>query len=493
MKQLKEFNQQTQVAEKQLLKKPGAYTVGDIATATGLPVLESRYALEALMTKYKSRLEVTENGDLIYDFGKKMIRRGEKTFKEKFQGVQSFLWRIFTMFYKAMIAVVLVIYFVVFVVILIALVIAASANSDGDGDAGGIFEVIGDMFGSIFHFETHHRNRRYRPRDTWGYPYEHYEPRETHFPHKNHKNKTNENPKIGRLKDKSFIASVYDFVFGPPRVDADPLDNHKEVATFLRSSKGVVSVSELQALAGWERSEASEFLTTCLTEFDGKAEINENGVLYGEFDDLVRTNQKEEAETMPVEYFWDEYVPEYELTGNSKVRNAMIIAMNAFNFAFAGFVLFNGIPIIPPDMISIAIFLGWFPIVYSFIFFFIPFMRNFRIQKLKRLQHIQNIRKRLMEVIFKKHKEQISLKELTEVANQWRTTEEKLDEKTVNRVVEDFIVDFDGSASVNEQGAVVYDFHQLTSEICDIETIREQKLLDSNLGDRLQLGYEDTE
>ena len=491
---MKELNKEAQVAEKHLLSKPGAYTVGDLATATGLPVLESRYALEALMGRYNSRLEVTENGDLIYDFGNKMLRRGKITFKERMQSVLQFLWKGFTFVYKAVIALFLVVYFVIFIVLLIAMVIAASASRDGDGDGigGGIFEIMRDMFGSIFHFQTHHRNRRYRPRDRWGYPYEHYEPRETHFPHKQHKPKKNENPKIERLKEKSFIASVYDFVFGPPRVDADPLDNRKEVASFLRTSKGIVSVPELQALAGWNRKEASEFLTNCLTEYDGKAKINENGVLYGEFDDLVRTSQEDQA-IVPIEYFWDEYVPEYELTGNSTPRNVMIVLMNTFNLAFSGFVLTNGLPIIPPEMFVFTAFLGVVPLVYSVIFFLIPFVRSFHIRRMQKIQHVQNIRKRLMEVVFKKHAEQISLQELTEVANKWRKTEEKLSEKVVQQTLDDFIVDFDGVASVDDQGEVVYDFHQLAGEVIDIEKIRNEKLLDTNLGERLQLGYENLE
>lgn len=487
--QMKELNAEGKRAEKFLEKKPGAYTVGDLTTATGLPVLESRYALEALMGKYKSRLEVTENGDLIYDFGSKLIRRGEKSFKEKWAGVQSFLWRIFVTFYKAIIAVVLVVYFIIFLIVLIALVVAASASSDGDGIGEGIGDTIGGMFRSIFYFDTHHMGRRYRPRDQWGYPYEHYEPRKTHFPHKDYKTKGNENPKVERLKEKSFIASVYDFVFGPPRVDIDPLDNHKEVATFLRESKGVVSVSELQALAGWTRPEASEFLTTCLTEFDGKAEINENGMLYGEFDDLVRTSQEKNVE-VAVEYFWDEYVPEWELTGNSHARNAMIIAMNVFNLGFAGFILSGGLATLPISGIALTVALGWFPLIYSFVFFAVPVLRNFKVSKMKQLQHKENIRKRLMEAIFKKDQEQISLHELTDIANKLRKTEEKLNEKVVKQVIDDFIVEFDGTASVDDQGGVVYDFHELNGEINDIEEIRGKKLLDTNLGKRLQLGYE---
>lgn len=482
---MEQLSKDALAVEQKLQGKPGAYTLGDIATMTGMPVLESEYAVKELMGKYHSKLAVSEQGDLLYDFGQSLNRRGDKTFAERFQNFQKVIWRAFKFFYKFLISVVLVVYFVLFIVILLALVVAMmSGGRDNDSRGGGnaIFAIIREMFFSIFRYNTHYR-ARYRPWDKWGYPYPHYEPRKTNLPHKDLTTPLGQNPKPERLEEKSYIASIYDFVFGPPRIDDDPLSNHKEVASYLRKTKGIISTSEVQALAGWTREDASDFMTTCLAEFDGKPKVNANGTLYGEFDDLVRSNQSDE-ELSEIEFYWDEYEAEYELTGNNKKRNAVIIAMNIFNLAFSGYFLIEGFTMLPVASLGLTIFLGWFPLAYSITFFLIPFIRSFYITRMQRKQHIENIRKRLMQVIFKKHREQISLQELTAVANQWRTSEEKLDEKTVKQVIEDFIIDLDGRTSVDNNGAVVYDFHQLNRELTDMEEIRQIKIMDSDIEDK---------
>ncbi len=486
------------IVEKQLKSKPGAYTIGDISTATGLPTLESQYALKDLMGKYQSKLEVTENGDLIYDFGSKLRRRGAKTFQESFQSFQMILWRAFKVFYKFLIAATLLVYFVVFLVILVALIIAlmsAGGGKDNRRNSGsGLFRIVGEIFYSIFRFNTHHKSR-YQPWDSWGYPYQHYEPRKTHLPQKQYKTGPNENPKNERLKEKSFIASIYDFVFGPPRIEIPPLANKMEVASYLRQTQGIISVSEVQALAGWTRDEASTFMTTCITEFDGDAKVNESGTLYGEFDELIRTKQESEVE-YPVEFFWDEYVPEYELTGNSKGRNAAIIGMNVFNLAFSGFILTGGLNAVLAsnfegaigiESIMATVLLGAYPLVYSTVFFLIPFVRSFYINKMKKIQHVQNIRKRLMKVIYKKHNDNITLEELTATANDWRKTEEVLDRKTVEQTLQDFIVDLDGQGTIDDKGKVVYDFRRINREIIDMGKLRNDKYLDSGIGEILKL------
>lgn len=487
---MKPLSKEAVALEEQLKKQTGAYTLGDFSTITGMPTLETKYALVEMMGRYKSQLTTTENGDLIYDFGEDLTRRDVQPFREKAMKFLQFFWKGFKVFYKFLIAVMLVVYFVVFVLLVIALVVAMASGSKGNdsrgnGGAGAVLRIVGNIFESIFWMKTHHK-RRYKPWDKWGYPYEHYEPRRTHLPQKDYKTGPNENPKNERLKEKSFIASIYDFVFGPPRIELDPLKNRQEVASYLRQSKGLISTSEVQALAGWTRGEASEFLTNCISDFDGDATLSQQGTIYGEFDQLIRA-KKEDKELTPIEFFWDEYEPEYELTGNSTGKNAAIVAMNAFNLALSGYVLSGGLAALGLASTMTTVFLGVLPLIYSVVFFLIPAVRSFYIRRMQRKQHIQNIRKRLMKVVFVKHKEKISLQELTDVANKLRKTEEKLDAATVQATLEDFIVDLDGRAEVDANGNVVYDFSQLNRELTEMEEIRDIKILDANIGDEMDL------
>ncbi len=487
----KPLSEDAKALEKVIKKKSGKYTEGDFSSLTGIPMLESRYAIKELLSKYNGRIRATENGDLIYDFGEQLKRRGDKSFAERWTEIKSLLWKVFKAVYKVVIAVVLIVYFIVFVLILVALIVAMlsgggkSDNRDSRGSGSGLFQIVGRMFSSIFRFRTHHRDT-YRPRDTWGYPYKHYEPRRTNLPRKQYKGRKGENPKLERLEKKSFIASIYDFVFGPPRIELHPLTNQMEVASYLKQTKGLISTSEVQALAGWTRAEAEEFMTDCLTYFDGNAEINENATFYGEFYDLTRTTK--EQKDYPIQFFWDEYEPEWELTGNKKSTNGWIIFMNLFNLCFSLFMIggfYSGTELImsTPSPLLVSILLGWFPLIYSIIFFVVPILRYPGIKRRQREQHIQNIRKRLMRVIFSKHKEKISLTELTNTANDWRKTEEVLDKATVDKVVSDFIIDMGGDGTASDEGEVVYNFYQLNRELDDMEQLRKDSLFDDELGE----------
>jgi len=459
-----------------LSKQKEPFTLGDASTVTGLPMLETKYALKALMRKYVCHLDVSNGGELIYFFGSSLKRRTAVPFQERLEKMGAFVWRVFKTVYKAMIGITLVVYFVVFLVMIIAMLVLMMSqggrDSNGKGAAGGFIRIISEMFYSIFRWNTHHRTR-YEPLDKWGYPYEHYEPRRTSLPTKKQK-KEDTDPwkrKPRRKKEKSFIASVYDFVFGPPRVPIHPLRNQRELAAFLRKNNGVCTVSEVQALAGWTRSRAAEFMTTCLAEFDGEATITENGTLVGTFERLIKGGSDELNEK--IEWFWDEYVPEWEVTGNNLKRNFGIIAMNVFNLAVSGALLNGALAgLLTGLSVGALVGLGWFPLIFSIIFFVVPTIRWFYVQRKQKEQHVENIRRRLMKVIYKKHREQISLDELTKAANNWRETEEVLSPKVVDEVLKEFIYDLEGEATVDDKAKVVYSFYRLNNEISDLAAVR---------------------
>jgi hypothetical protein len=136
-----------------------------------------------------------------------------------------------------------------------------------------------------------------------------------------------------------------------------------------------------------------------------------------------------------------------------------------------------------PFNISGFIWLGWIPFVFSLIFFTVPLVRMLGIKRQQREQHKENIRKRLMKVIFKRHKEKISLAELTAVANQWASTEERLSPAVVNTVVQDFILDLRGEAYVNDTDAsVYYRFDELDQELSDLEELFGESRNNDKLG-----------
>jgi hypothetical protein len=462
--------------EKYIKNKSREFTINDAASVTGLPLIETEDAVKNLMEKYDCKLKVTEGGDLVYDFGT-LHRRTAKSFGEYFQEFLQMLWKGFTIFYKVMISLFLVIYFVVFLLLVIALILGLFSQGNNDNGSKGAGKLIGfvfRLFWSIFEWSTIlGYNNMYRRHDRYGYGYRHYVEKPGVLAPLRKKAKDSKSK-------KSFVASVYDFVFGPPRVEIDPLENEQEVATFLRENKGLVCTSELQALAGWTRDEAENFMTEVLARFDGKAQISPNAVLYGDFSEFIRSkDRKGEADVV---YYWDEYEPEYEMTGNKGGRDWGVGAMNAFNLILSAMVLwgplfelFDGDPVI-------LLLLGWIPFIYSATFFLIPMLRWIRIQPLRKAQHKMNIRKRLMKAIFEEHKEEMTLKRLTQIANEKATTEEKLSEKVVEDLMMEVIRDLGGDSYVDSAGQIRYKFERLDREMDEIKELRAEKRDDEDLG-----------
>lgn len=118
--------------EKKILNGEGHFTRTEAAAVTGLSLDAARDALDVLLEKYVCRLQVTENGDLIYDFGRRPRRRGRKSAGEILKAAGEWLRRVFTVLFKIWIALVLAVYFVLFVVILFVVLIAAIFGKQGD-------------------------------------------------------------------------------------------------------------------------------------------------------------------------------------------------------------------------------------------------------------------------------------------------------------------------------------------------------------------------
>ncbi|MCB0832582.1 MAG: hypothetical protein KDC45_03895 [Bacteroidetes bacterium] len=442
------------ILEKKISSVKGDFTLNDAASLTGLPVDQAREVLDTLMGRYVCRLQVTENGDLLYGFGTPLKRRGEKTFQEKMDAFGEWLWKAFTVFFKAWITITLVVYFVLFVVILIAAIIAMSQGKDRKSNVN--LGIVGDLFYAMFRWNTVNRTISYT-NDMHGYRYRQYDAK---------KGSLNE-------KKKSFIASVYDFVFGPPRVEIDPLNNEKEVAAYVRKSKGIVTPTELVALAGWTMEDAERFLSDCVVRFKGEVRISDNGMVYGRFDELQRSAG--DIEVGKIEWFWDEYEPEYKLTDNTSGRNALIVFLNGFNLFMAtlltaGFLNASGT--VPSDRV-VVIFLGWLPLVFSAIFFAVPIARWFKIQGLRRKRMQTNIRKRIMRVLFKRAEKSFSLDTLlSEVNNQG--VEKKLTKADLEGELKNMMVDYRGEMILNDDGAVLYRFELFEEHEKEAARIRRQ-------------------
>jgi hypothetical protein len=452
-----------------------ALTVGDMATLTGLNTDDAKHALDAMMAKYICRLKVTEAGDLIYDFGSSLLRRGKKNFKEYLEDAQDFLWKVFQVFYRAWIAITLVFYFVIFLIVIIGIIIAALAgDGDGDFDGGdlfaGIFHAMIEMFRMILIWDTFNHTTYYAT-DQYGYQYKHYETKKSSWGKLKKKKNKNGEIALEAEESKSFVISVYDFVFGPARVQRTPLDNLKEVAAYSRKQNGIVVTPEIMGLTGYTADEADKIMVEAMTRFDGKAEITEKGVLYGNFEELSRSANQPTNEQ--IEWYWDEYEPDYEITGNTSGRNAGIIAMNVFNLVVATGVI--GVTAANPDLPTwLSVGFGWIPLAFSTTFFCLPIFRSFSIAAKRKKRHLLNIRKRVMKVIYQDQSAEVPLAQIRLAVDSYKG-KEKLAEKDIEKAINEVVFDFEGEMIIKEDATVVYRFDKLRAEVLEAERLRKEK------------------
>ena len=107
-----------------LRKSKGTATLGDVVAATGLPSNDVESGLKSLLETHQGHLAVSESGELLYQFDRKLIEREHIPAAER---IRTALWSGFQKAFKVGISVVLVVYFVIFVALVIA---ALFANKD---------------------------------------------------------------------------------------------------------------------------------------------------------------------------------------------------------------------------------------------------------------------------------------------------------------------------------------------------------------------------
>lgn len=443
----------------------GRMTVADASAVTGMAIEDARTALEHAMHVYTCRLQVTESGEILYDFGRSLVRRGERTSREVLADILAAAWKLFTVLFKIWITVTLVVYFVLFVVIVIALLVA----SQGRDSKRIRLSWIGDLLGDLFVASSRTMAVVYST-DSYGYRHRAYR-QTTRADHEKVEPK------------KRIVQSVYDFVFGPPRPNYDPFANEKEVLAWLRANRGLLTPTEIVALAGWTLDEAETRMADYLTRFRGDADITDEGVLVGRFRDVMMKGDAQ-LEEGTVELFWDEYEAPYEVTGNSKTRNAVIIGMNAFNLVMA--LVFTAsastrevLSVLSDGYAStgmIALVLGWVPLVFSSIFFVVPMVRAVRTRRIEAARLERNRRRRVLRVVYDMPDEGLPLAEVVAAVN--RGPQVAMKEGEVRRILDALVLAHQGRTDLRDDGTVVYRFERIGHEARVVRALREREVVE---------------
>jgi hypothetical protein len=427
-------------------KNKGKITPNEAVVQSGFSKDEVMEGLDRLIELFEARVNLNhETGALQFVFKYPLFERGKKTFAEKMASTVNFLYKIFKQIFKVSIGIVLIAYTVIFALIL--LVLAARGNNDSDSRSGMGMDMIAIMFRAIFEGMFWYRYSK-----AIEYAYDPYGNRYKTYPQKK--------------KGGNFIQSVFSFVFGPDQPKFDPLADAKEVAAYIRLfTKGKLTAANIIELSGVDYPTAESRLAEYVGRFKGDLEISNDNILYGDFSNILGNATAEEKKY--IQFYKDEIEPPVQLTGNSAGRNFAIIAMNSFNLLMS-FVLLtsSGTFVYGEEAYNFSnfIFLTYFPLTVSLLYFIIPLLRlpAFRIRKKNYEYRI--LHKKLIGFICSAKKKEFYLQDFLDFLK----IEKQSAIDKVKKELEKILLELNGTLDISPSGEPIYIFERLYNELSTV-------------------------
>ena len=343
-----------------VIRRGGSVTVGDIVTETGFSPDTAETALRSLITTHEGVMRVSETGEILYAFTPNCISRDYRSWWERSRAA---VFKGFKVLCKILIMLVLVVYFIIYMAILIALV-CSNKNSRGIRiDFGYMFWIFWGRGGSSSQ----------------------------------------------REKKEPLYTRVYNFIFGPEKVEEDPMALQRDFAQLVRSKEGVITVEDWMIVSGHTLAACESEIARYTAMYDGEARICEDGTLVYVFADLLKSANKHELRQMP-RPAWERLEQKLPMTGNSS--NVAVILLNIFNLVMSCIFLFGGISILndpatasayaaDPELMAMAhhsfVWLGIVPFIFSMLVFAGPLIRLPGNIKENHRRRQDNIRKVVLE------------------------------------------------------------------------------------------------
>ena len=352
----------------------GRATLGDVVSSTGMPEDEAETTLKGLLETHRGHLEVSDSGDLLYQFDPKLIERARDPFGVRFRRAA---WSAFKTGFKVWTAVMLVVYFVVFVALIIA---AMTANRDGRGIGrrGGF--GLGDLF--ILHWLMGGRGWN---RGSLYYGHSH----------------ARRLPKNAR---PPFYKKVFAFIFGPEEPQPTQVQKDRSALQLIRARNGVLTSAELVEHTGLALPDANEEMGRLTGAYGGDPRVSERGEVVYAFPGLMKSAHGKVRAREPKPAWLRLEYPK-KLTGNNAGANWGIGAMNGFNLAAATVIGLGPAlqtttaAVVPVDPLWFW-GLGVVPLAFSSMFFGIPLVRSLGLGRENAGRLRRNVRRLLIGLVY---------------------------------------------------------------------------------------------
>jgi hypothetical protein len=230
-----------------LHQRSDSVTEGDMVVASGLPPDQVSAGLRRLAIEYRCRLAVQNDGQILYRFDPRLIRRSARPWART-RAVAHKLWAWFTGAFKVLTGLVLLFYVGLFVLVVLVLTEFNGTSFDGE---------------SLKALARPHPFRR-------AYDWMRARARTT----------------VQRCQ------KVFGFIFGPSTNKADEFASQKELLAFVRSHGGVVTPAEIIAQTGWPSQTADQESTLLVARYGGDVEVDAGQMLFT-FRELMSTGDGE--------------------------------------------------------------------------------------------------------------------------------------------------------------------------------------------------------
>lgn len=436
--------------EKKVRQQP-RLSVQDLAAQTGLALADAEGVIEQLLEKYHCRLQVTAEGQIIYDFDNFRLRDVQE-WKKKLQHWLETLWVYGQYGLRVLIGLFTITYFLT--------------------SAIGLTLVTGQSFGIenlLFENKKEKKLKKKTEKANFENIFVSFWKSITQWKTVG-ENIVEQKETEGK---KNWVEAVYQFVFGKNK-PKNPLSQAQKTAQWISQQNGILTVEEVQMLTGTNRNEAERLFSEVLVRFEGKPEVNEEGLLYGHFETLLQQTQSTNEK---VGFFYETEEPLAVITGNNEKQNARIAGLGAvtlvsslvFTFeAYERIFLFHISP-----TIWLTVLLGWIPLAYTVPFFLMPFVRMLRQEfwtnpKIKQ----RNLERKIFKAIVENEWESMSLKTLSGKVfkNNWDWQQKK-----VEKILKKWQLDFGFEIVAEEKkGEVVYSFAGFKAQLDHIQAFRNQ-------------------
>ncbi|MDH3270977.1 MAG: hypothetical protein OEN56_06570 [Gemmatimonadota bacterium] len=432
----------------------GRGTVGDVVAASGLPADEVRSGLKALLESHRGHLEVSNSGELVYDFDPRFIERGTEPLSVRtIRAVKATLTTVF----KGAIVVMLVAYFVIFVVLIIAAIVASQRGNDSRGGWGGGRRGRGGFgFDPIFWYWI------WGPRWRIGRPY---------YGHRWERT-------LGEGDRVPFYKKVFAFVFGPDRPQPTQKQIDRSTLRLIRARNGVLTAAELVQHTASRFDEAEEEMARLLGSYDGEVAVSPDGTLVYAFPGLMASAQdRRPTEPNPA---WLRLEPPRELTGNTTGANALVAGMNGFTLATAAtapWFLFPRLGLAGP-----AAFVGLVlvPLIFSVLFFAAPLLRMVGVARDNRRRARRNVRRVLLGHLYDRT---LTGGEVVNERDAYTFVKERLADQVVvfseiQALLREMATELDADPEELEDGSVQYRFGQIREQFGAADQLRRKLRLE---------------